>query len=279
MASLLEEWSHINYKAIPHHLKAGEQVVSILQSPDPTQTRRTQHRASNATQVQDVRQAVLRFRCEKRVRDDRPAPAHGYRQVLFTVGKDGIRAKAKTLERLKGFLRFCVERKRILENPAADLEAPVGGGSAANRMPLTDSELVRIYEACDKLPETRWNNNLGWALWRGDDVKTILILLCWTGLRISDGAMFDMSRVTAHPEGGANIFLRIHKTKGPLFTWVDDWLYERLLVRQRKFGAKICSRALGAARNRDHLWRRRINRVFDLAGPLECGTPTPHLDR
>jgi hypothetical protein len=100
---------------------------------------------------------------------------------FYSRWKDGIRAKAKKLERLKGFLNFCDKRKWILENPAADLEAPVGAGSAANRMPLTDSELVRIYEACDKLPETRWNNNLGWGSWRGDDVKTMMMLLAWSG--------------------------------------------------------------------------------------------------
>jgi integrase len=199
---------------------------------------------------------------------------------FYSRWKDGIRAKTKKLERLKGFLNFCDKRKWILENPAADLEAPVGAGSAANRMPLTDSELVRIYEACDKLPETRWNNNLGWGSWRGDDVKTMMMLLCWTGLRISNGALFDMSRATAHPEGGANIFLRMHKTKGPLFTWVDDWLYERLLAREQRFGPKIF--ALGRSERLEtvtDLWRRRINRVFDLAGPFECGTPTPHVLR
>jgi integrase len=199
---------------------------------------------------------------------------------FYSRWKDGIRAKAKKLERLKGFLNFCVKRKWILENPAADLEAPVGSGSAANRMPLTDPDLVRIYAACDKLPETRWNNHLGRGSWNGDDVKTIVMLLCWTGLRISDGSMFDMSRVTRHPEGGANIFLRMHKTKGPLFTWVDDWLYERLLARERKFGSKIFS--LGRSERLEtitDLWRRRINRVFDLAGPFDRGTPTPHVFR
>jgi integrase len=199
---------------------------------------------------------------------------------FYSRWKDGIRAKAKKLERLKGFFKFCVKRKWILENPAVDLEAPVGAGSAANRMPLTDSELVRIYEACDKLPEMRWNNHLGRGAWGGDDVKSMIMLLCWTGLRISDGAMFDTSRVTPHPEGGANIFLRMHKTKGPLFTWVDDWLYERLLARERKFGPKIF--ALGRSERLEtvtDLWRRRISRVFDLAEPFECGTPTPHVFR
>jgi integrase len=108
----------------------------------------------------------------------------------------------------------------------------------------------------------------------------MVMLLCWTGLRISDGATFDMSRVSPHPEGGANIFLRMHKTKGALFTWVDDWLYDRLLERQKAFGPKIF--ATGTSERLDtktDLWRRRIGKAFDLAGPYECGKPTPHIFR
>ena len=199
---------------------------------------------------------------------------------FYSRWKDGIRAKAKKLERLKGFFNFCVKRKWVAENPASDLEAPVGSGKPANRMPLTDSELVNVYEACDRLPETQWKNRLGAGSWDGDDVKTLIMLLCWTGLRISDGALFDMSRVTPHSDGGANIFLRMHKTKGPLFTWVDDWLYERLLVRERKYGAKIF--VAGRSERVDTAtdgWRGKINRMFRLAGPFECGRPTPHIFR
>lgn len=199
---------------------------------------------------------------------------------FYSRWKDGIRAKAKKLERLNGFFRFCVKRKWIGESPAADLEAPVGAGSAANRMPFTDSELGKIYEACDKLPEVRWKNHLGSGSWGGDDVKSLVMLLCWTGLRISDGATFDMSRVTPNPDGGANIFLRMHKTKGPLFTWVDDWLYERLRTRERKYGPKIFACGLSERlETATDTWRRKINRVFDLAGNFECGTPTPHIFR
>jgi hypothetical protein len=32
-------------------------------------------------------------------------------------------------------------------------------------MPFTDPELVRIYEACDRLPETRWKSHLGTGSW------------------------------------------------------------------------------------------------------------------
>jgi integrase len=200
--------------------------------------------------------------------------------AFYSRWKDGIRSKAKKLQRLNGFFRFCAKRKWITENPAADLEAPVGSGSAAHRMPFSDTELVKIYEGCDKLPEIHWKNNLGFGSWGGDDVKSMIMLLSWTGLRISDGATFDMSRVRPHPDGGANIFLRMHKTKGPLFTWVDDWLYERLLLRELKYGPKIfacgISQRLETATD---TWRRKINRAFDLAGPFECGTPTPHIFR
>jgi site-specific recombinase XerD len=125
---------------------------------------------------------------------------------FYSRWKDGIRAKAKKLERLNGFFRFCVKRKWIGENPAADLEAPVGSGSAANRMPFTDSELAKIYEACDRLPDVQWKNHLGSGSWGGDDVNSLVMLLCWTGLRIGDGATFDMSRVTPMP------------TQGPMFS-------------------------------------------------------------
>lgn len=199
---------------------------------------------------------------------------------FYSLWKDGIRAKAKKLERLNGFFDFCVKRRWISENPAAELEAPVGSAGAANRMPFTDEELTGIYDACDRLPEIQWKNHLGVGSWAGDDVKSMIMLLSWTGLRISDAATFDMSRVTAHPEGGANIFLRMHKTKGPLFTWVDDWLYQRLVERECKFGSKIfaCGSSTRLETATD-LWRRRINRVFDHVRKFECGTPTPHIFR
>jgi len=199
---------------------------------------------------------------------------------FYSKWNDGIRAKGKKLERLNGFFKFCVKRKWIKESPSADLESPVGSGSAANRMPFTDAELTRIYDACDQLPDVQWKNKLGSGSWSGEDVKCMVMLLCWTGLRISDGATFDISRVTPHPDGGANVFLRMHKTKGALFTWIDNWLYERLLDRERKHGPKIF--ACGVSERLEtvtDMWRRKINRAFDLAGEFECGSPTPHIFR
>lgn len=75
--------------------------------------------------------------------------------------REGVRSKAKKLERLKGFSRFCVKRKRLTEHPAEDLEPPVGAGRAAHRTPFSDAEFTRIYDTCDRLPVTAWNNQMG----------------------------------------------------------------------------------------------------------------------
>jgi hypothetical protein len=88
-----------------------------------------------------------------------------------------------------------MKRRWISENPAADLEAPVGSGSAANRMPFTDSELVRIYDACDNMPEVQWKNHLGSGSWDGDDVKTMVML------SVLDGPPHQRRRHVRHEPG------------------------------------------------------------------------------
>ena len=198
--------------------------------------------------------------------------------------KDAAKSKAKKLERLNGFLNFCVKRKWISENPASDLEAPVGSSTPASKMPLTDAELTRVYEACDRLPAVRWSNGSQSGEWTGEDVKTLIMLLAWTGLRISDGATFSMSRVSRNPSDGADVLLRMKKTdklkSEPLFTWIADWLYDRLLAREKVYGQEIFM--IGESRRLEtvtEMWRRKLNRVFDIAGPFECGRPTPHIFR
>jgi hypothetical protein len=58
---------------------------------------------------------------------------------------DGKRSRAKKLERLKGFVRFCLKRKWLSKNITEDLESPVGSSIPANKTPFTDAEPTRIY--------------------------------------------------------------------------------------------------------------------------------------
>ena len=197
---------------------------------------------------------------------------------FYNSWPDGIRSKAKKLERLKGFFKFCVKRKWIAENPAIDLEAPVGAGTAAHRIPFTDTELTRIY-TCDRLPRTEWKNNFGEGAWDDEDVKTMIMLLCWTGLRISDAATFDMRRVTKHPDGGANVFLRMHKTQGVCSRGSTTGSMSAGWPASGDLDVAFLPAAIPSVCKLRRTLAAADQRGFDISGSFECSTPTPHIFR
>jgi len=112
---------------------------------------------------------------------------------FYASWNDGIRAKAKKLDRLKGFIQFCKKRKWLTENIAEDLEAPEGSSIPANKTPFTDEELNRIYSACDALGGPK-PPGPGYRQWGGEDVKDFIMLSIYTGLRISDASTFDITQ-------------------------------------------------------------------------------------
>lgn len=193
---------------------------------------------------------------------------------FYASWKDGIRARAKKLERLKAFINFCLKRKWLAENVADDLSAPEGSSIPANKTPFSDADLERIYAACDSLGDPK-PPGPGYRPWSGEDVKDFILLSIYTGLRISDAATFDITKRLS----GNDVFLRMHKTKRELYTWIPDWLVERLRVRERKYGTLIfrCGESL-VMRNMTERWRDRLNWVFRLAQPFD-ERPTPHRFR
>ena len=50
---------------------------------------------------------------------------------FYASWKDCKRLRAKKLERLKGFIKFCLKRKWLTEDIADDLEAPEGSSIPA----------------------------------------------------------------------------------------------------------------------------------------------------
>lgn len=185
--------------------------------------------------------------------------------------KLGPRAKGKRLTTLRGFFRFCVHRKWIAETPVSpDIKPPVGSGRLANKAPFTDHELQRIIMACEAL-KVEWTNETGLGVWTGEDLKDLIWLMVYTGLRISDATFFDLTRLT-----GNQVFLRATKNGGDLFAYVPDWLRDRLIARGQQHGQRpfIVGRSerLETVTN---VWRRRIAKAFDASGPFE-EPPTPH---
>jgi integrase len=193
---------------------------------------------------------------------------------FYASWKDGKRSRAKKLERLKGFVKFCLKRQWLAEDIAEDLQAPEGSSLPANKMPFSDAELKRIYAACDTLgPPTVFGP--GYREWGGEDAKDFVLLSIHTGLRISDVATFDITKRL----NGNDVFLRMHKTGKELYTWIPDWLVERLHARERKHGLVIfrCGEST-VMRTMAELWRIKLARVFRLAGAFD-EPPTPHRFR
>jgi site-specific recombinase XerD len=193
---------------------------------------------------------------------------------FYASWKDGKRSKAKKLERLKSFIKFCLKRKWLAEDIAEDLCAPEGSSMPPNKMPFTDAELDRIYKACDAIGGPR-PPGPGYRPWGGEDVRDFVMLSIYTGLRISDVSTFNI----AERLKGNDVFLMMHKTQKELYTWIPDWLVARLRAREKQHGPFIFR--AGQAMNMravSERWRENVGKVFKLAGPFD-DPPTPHRFR
>ena len=71
-----------------------------------------------------------------------------------------------------------------------------------------------------------------WPL-AGEDVKEFIWVLAYTGLRISDAALFNTARLR-----GNALFLRAKKNGGNVFTWIHDWLRDQLNTLAKGRGSR-----------------------------------------
>jgi integrase/recombinase XerC len=195
--------------------------------------------------------------------------------VFYNGLKLGARTKGKRLGTLRAFFRFCLNRKWLPESPVtSDIKPPIGANRVANKMPFTDDELQRIVDACDKVGKVVWMNSREQGVWTGEDVKDFIWTMVYTGLRISDAGMFNMNRLK-----GNEVFLRAKKNGGEVFAYIPDWLRDRLTARATRCGVRpfVVGQSDRVETVTD-MWRRKIGKVFELAGSFE-ETPTPHRFR
>lgn len=175
--------------------------------------------------------------------------------VYYATSTLGPHSKAKMLETLRGFFRFRVNREWLTKSPVSpDLKPPRGSTRPVNKMPFTDEQLADIIAACDQVQGSRWGNRYGAGEWTGEDVKEFIWVMVYTGLRISDVALFDITRLL-----GNEVFLRAKKNGGDVFAYIPDWLRDRLNARATRCGTKLFLTG-GSPRIDTHTeaWRKRI---------------------
>jgi integrase len=180
---------------------------------------------------------------------------------------------ARRMAMLKPFFEYCVSNEWLSRNPARLVRNPRGRDAgekrAEQKLPFTDDELKRMYAACPKYGTSEKYK------WTGDDVADFVSLSIYTGLRISDVALFHIDRMQTTGE----IRLRTTKAGTHVYTWVPQWLQDRIRARATVHGELI----FGAHETKDldvitDLWRRKLNKVWDLCGPWKV-KPTPHRFR
>ena len=168
-----------------------------------------------------------------------------------------------------------MHRDWIPKSPVSpDLKPPAGATKAANKVPFTDEQLADIIKACDHVEDQKWGNRHGCGEWTGDDLKDFIWLSVYTGLRISDIVLFDMERLH-----GNEVFLRAKKNGGDVFTYIPDWLRDRLKIRAKTYGKKPFM--IGGTKRLDTVidtWRQRLAKIFDLAD-VGKEPATPHRFR
>jgi site-specific recombinase XerD len=120
---------------------------------------------------------------------------------------------AKELTILRLFLSFCLERKWITENPAKKIKPP-RNIKPKEVIPYEPNEITRMLAACD---------GIGNSTYERLRARALLLVLRYTGLRISDAATLRKDRIQ-----NGRIFLHTKKTGGMVFLPVPKQLEEAL---------------------------------------------------
>ncbi len=200
---------------------------------------------------------------------------------------------AKNMSTVKAFFEFCLSNEWLSKNPARLVKNQRGRDAADRRneqkLPFSDAELKTMYDACETKygkQEIKWSRVIHRERvegqyaryhykWTGHDLADFISVSVYTGLRISDVSTFHIDRL--QPTG--EIHVRTTKAGTHVYTWVPEWLQERIRARASEYGPNI----FGEHRTTDmnvvtDVWRRKLIKLWSLCGPWK-EKPTPHRFR
>jgi integrase/recombinase XerD len=160
---------------------------------------------------------------------------------------------SRRVERLRTFFAFCVESEWIDKNPAKSLKAPVVKDKPT--LPFTDEEVTRVLAACDQLI-----THGSYGLENRARVRAFVLVLRYTGLRISDAAALDTYKVR-----NGLVFLYTAKTGQPVAVPIPEFV-SRALEAVPRHGNRYFQTGEARGKTVRGSWDRTLRILFKLAG-------------
>jgi integrase len=156
-----------------------------------------------------------------------------------------------TINRLRAFFNFCIDRDWVEKNPASKLKLPKI--LEIERKPYEAEELVKIWQAVDEFPN--------WGIYgthTRERLRAFITVLRWTGLRISDVVRLEWSSIK---EG--QITIRTTKNKKrvsiPLHPSVE------VALEAMSKGQYIFWSGEGTLKSGINAWERTMKRLSKIA--------------
>ena len=167
------------------------------------------------------------------------------------------------MSNLKTFFEFCLENRWIAFNPARiKARRTKKESTESERIPYSDEELERMFSACAN--QYGQNNHAYRYKWTGQDLSDFIAISVYTGLRISDVALFSAERLKANGE----CLIRTTKNNREVCTWIPIWLQDRIRLRAQQLGNLIFGKhETESIDSITDQWRRRLIKLWGLCGP------------
>jgi len=166
--------------------------------------------------------------------------------------KDGPRARLKKLERVRAWMKFCVERKWAEENFARRLHAPKVPDRPT--LPFSHAEMIKILAAFGPYAKSA-------GLANAQRLKAFVLLLRYSGMRIGDAVKCSVERID-----GRRLFLYTQKTGVPVRCVLPDFVVRELAAAPKSSDGYFFWTGKSKLHSAIGKWQRRLKRLFTLAG-------------
>jgi integrase len=142
------------------------------------------------------------------------------------IRQGAVITKKNELQTIKSFLWFCVNHGWIAKNPAQHVKPP--RGESPPTMPYSNEEIKRLIDACSQLRGAFGQS----AILAQRRAIALVLLLMYSGLRISDAVTLERSRL----KDDGRLLLYQAKTGHPVYTKLPQKCVDALSkIRGNKF--------------------------------------------